>query len=69
MNLLRLETRLTKPFFIVAWFLCSIWYSIVAGRDMARFSEEEKRKVFAEMDKDDEPIRVDQALSADVHPD
>ena len=40
--LLKCETALTVPFFLVAWFLCAIVVSVKSGYDMARMDAADK---------------------------
>lgn len=54
--LLWLETVLTVPFFLLSWLLCSLFYAVRAGRDMARADTEAEKeavlnKVFGSKEK------------------
>ena len=43
--LLKCETALTVPFFLVAWFLCAIVVSVKSGYDMARMDSADKAEL------------------------
>jgi hypothetical protein len=47
--LLALETALTLPFFLLSWFLCSMYFAVKAGNIMAKADSAEKLEVLTGM--------------------
>ena len=47
--MLKMETALTLPFFLLSWLLCSVFYAVLAGRTLAKADGGDKEKVLEEL--------------------
>ena len=45
----KVETVITLPFFLLSWFLCSVFYALRAGFDLAKADGTDKSAVLDKM--------------------